>query len=472
MQGSRDGAVARAQEAFDSGAYVRALEALVAVRSESQNPERGAELRRYCVEVLGPMVASLGCTVQVLDNPLPERGPILVGRRIEDAALPTVLVYGHGDVVHGMPERWRAGLDPFRVTVEGERLYGRGTADNKGQHLIALESLRATLAERGPLGFNVTFLVETGEEVGSPGLRAFLQRHRELCAADVFIGLDGPRKNKAIPELSLGARGGLTFDLALDLREGSHHSGHWGGVLADPGFIMAHALASIVSQDGRILVPGWRPETVPDSVRRACATVEFEESPDLPQADPAWGEPGMSKAERIFAWTSVIVLASVTGEPRAPTNAVAGSARARLQVRHTIDLAADEIVPNLRRHLDANGFAAIEIVPVTDQDPFAASRTDPDDPWVRLVVESLTRTAGRGPNVVPNGAGSNPSEIFKQELGVPIMWLPQSYAGCGQHGPDEHALAPLYRDGLRLVAGVWWDIGEHGAAARTAVRRA
>jgi acetylornithine deacetylase/succinyl-diaminopimelate desuccinylase-like protein len=463
MAGTRDGAVARARETFESGAYVRALEALVAVRTESQNPERGAELRRYCADVLGPMVESLGCAVQVLDNPLPERGPILVGRRIEDAQLPTVLVYGHGDVVHGMAER---GLDPFRITVEGERLYGRGTADNKGQHLIALESLRAVLAERGSLGFNVTFLVETGEEVGSPGLRAFLQHHRDLCAADVFIGLDGPRKNKAIPELSLGARGGLTFDLVLNLRAGSHHSGHWGGVLADPGFVMAHALASIVSKDGRILVPGWRPENVPESVRRACATVEFEESPDLPQADPSWGEPGMSKAERIFAWTSVIVLASVTGEPRAPTNAVAGFAKARLQVRHTVDLKADEIIPNLRRHLDANGFEAIEIVPVTDQDPFAASRTDPDNPWVRLVVESMTRTAGRGPNVVPNGAGSNPSEIFKQELGVPIMWLPQSYAGCGQHGPDEHALAPLYRDGLGLMAGVWWDIGEHGAAAR------
>jgi hypothetical protein len=83
----------------------------------------------------------------------------------------------------------------------------------------------------------------------------------------------------------------------------------------------------------------------------------------------------------------------------------------------------------------------------------------------------VRRTAGRGPNVVPNGAGSNPSEIFKQELAVPVMWLPQSYAGCGQHGPNEHALAPLYRDGLGLMAGVWWDIGEHGAAARVARSR-
>ena len=464
MAGGRDEAVARARAGFDSGRYVAALTELVAVPSESQRSDSEPELRRYCADVFGPMVAGLGFDTKVLDNPIQGRGPVLLGMRIEDPALPTVLVYGHGDVVRGMPGRWRPNLNPWRVSVEGERIYGRGVADNKGQHLIALESLRAVIGTRGRLGFNATMLIETGEEVGSPGLREFLRRHRDLCAADVFIGLDGPRKNTRIPELSLGARGAVSFDLVVHLREGSHHSGHWGGVLADPGFILAHALACIVTRTGRILVPGWLPAHVPESVRRACAQVEFEDAPDLPEADPNWGEPGLGKAERIFTWTSVIVLASLTGEPQAPMNAVAGSARARLQVRHTVDLDADSIIPKLRAHLDANGFAQVRIVPVQDQERFPASRTDPDNEWVRLVIDSLTGTAGRAPNVVPNGAGSNPSEIFKQELGVPVMWVPQSYAGCGQHGPNEHALAPLCRDGLGLMAGIWWDIGEGGPA--------
>ena len=76
-----------------------------------------------------------------------------------------------------------------------------------------------------------------------------------------------------------------------------------------------------------------------------------------------------------------------------------------------------------------------------------------------------TTSAKRAPNVIPNSSGSNPSNIFAEELGVPVIWVPNSYAGCNQHGPDEHALAPLLREGLGLMAGIWWDIGA-GAAPR------
>jgi len=463
----RAGAIAAAHAIWDGGDYLARLRDLVAVPTESQMPEREADLHRYCSDVLGPMVRDIGFETVVLDNSRAGRGPVLVASRIEDAALPTVLVYGHGDVVRGEPKRWRAGLDPWAVTVEGDKIYGRGVVDNKGQHLIAIEALRAVIATRGRLGFNAKVLVETGEEVGSPGIREFLVAHRELCAADVFIGLDGPRQTTFMPEVKLGARGGVAFDLVCDLREGSHHSGHWGGVLADPGFILAHAMATIVNPRGRILVPGWVPAHVPNSVRQACADIVFEDMPGLPEADPNWGEPGLSKAERIFAWTSVIVLASITGSPDAPVNAVAGTARARLQVRHTVDVPAETIVPALRAHLGAQGFADVQVVPVMERDAFPASRTDPDEPWVKCVVASLAETAGRAPNVIPNSSGSNPSQIFKEELGTPVIWIPNSYAGCHQHGPDEHGLGSLLREGLGLMAGLWWDIGD-GRAPRSA----
>lgn len=462
MPTSRDAAIARARSYFTDGSYIDRLRRLVAVPTESFPPGRKPDLERYCRDAFGPLLEELGFTTQVLDNPQPEHGPVLLGTRIEDPALPTVLLYGHGDVVRAMPERWRPGLDPWTLTIEGDRIYGRGTVDNKGQHLLAVDALRAVLAERGRLGFNVKAMIETGEEAGSPGLESFLRQHHELCAADVFIALDGPRQSLSVPDITLGTRAGVAFDLVVNLREGSHHSGHWGGLLADPGVLLAHAIACIISKEGRILVPGWLPAQIPQAVRSAAAAVQVEDMPGAPALDAGWGEPGLSRSERIYMWTSAVVLASISGQPEAPVNAVGGTARARMQVRHTVDVRSEDIVPALRAHLDAHGLPQVGIEPLLERDLFPASRTDPDDPWVRVVAESMQRTVGRPPNIIPNIGASGPSEYFKSILGTPVIWIPHSYGGCGQHGPDEHGLGSLFEEGLGLMAGIWWDIGARG----------
>ena len=471
MAPSRDAAIAQAWASFDGGTFLHRLTTLVAVPTESHPPEHREDLVRYCAEVLGPMVEQDGFSVMLLDNPEPQHGPVMLATRIEDPSLPTVMIYGHGDVVRAMPQRWRAGLDPWTVTVEGDRIYGRGVVDNKGQHLLAIEALRAVLATRGRLGFNVKIFVETGEEAGSPGLRGILQRNRRACAADVFIALDGLRQTASIPEVTLGTRGGVAMDLVVDLREGGHHSGHWGGLLIDPAVILSHAIASIISRDGRILVPGWTPTSIPDEVRRACAAIAVEEVPGAPQPDPGWGEPGLTRAERIFMWTSAVVLASISGQPEAPVNAVSGTARARVQVRHTVDVEADGLLDALRAHLDGQGFREVEVVAVRERDAFPASRTSLDDPWVDRVVRSFAQTAGRPPNLVPNIGASGPSELFRHELGTPVLWLPFSYGGCSQHGPDEHGLGSLFREGLGLMAGLWWDLGTEFMRNPTSARQ-
>ena len=146
MTGSRQGAIGRAQAGYDDGEYLARLRELVAVPTESQMPERLPDLYRYCSDAVGPMLAGMGFNNAVLDNPRPGRGPVLLSDRIEDPALPTVLVYGHGDVVRGLAGQWSEGRDPWAVTPVGDKLYGRGTVDNKGQHLIAIEALRAVIA--------------------------------------------------------------------------------------------------------------------------------------------------------------------------------------------------------------------------------------------------------------------------------------------------------------------------------------
>lgn len=461
----REQALERARGYIDDGSFLGRLAELVAYQTESHPPGRRSELERYCVEGLGPIVTELGFETTILPNPQEEHGPVLVATRHEGDHLPTLLIYGHGDVVRAMPERWRTDLDPWIMKIEGDRVYGRGVVDNKGQHLLAIDALRAVLEERGALGFNAKIFVETGEEAGSPGLKRFLELHRELCSADVFIALDGPRQSMSVPDITLGTRGGLAVDLIIDLREGSHHSGHWGGLLKDPAVILAHAIASMISRDGRILVPGWTPASVPASVTAASRAVVIDEAPGALRPDEGWGEPGLSRTEKIYAWSSAIVLASISGQPEAPVPAVSGLAKARVQLRHTVDVEAANVAPALRKHLESQGFTEVEVVEVAERDMFPPSRTDPENPWVQRVARSMSETVGQAPNLIPNIGASGPSEFFKQTLGVPIMWIPQSYGGCGQHGPDEHGLISLFRDGLGIMAGVFWDIGADAATA-------
>ncbi|MEZ5854115.1 MAG: M20/M25/M40 family metallo-hydrolase [Hyphomicrobiaceae bacterium] len=247
---SRSGAVARAEAYVDDGTFEQELARRVAIRTESQkfpDPDAIAECHRYFDTEMATAFKQMGFTIKVYDNPVEGQGPVLLATRIEDPALPTVLGYGHGDVVRGMEEQWTKGKGPWITARDGERLYGRGTADNKGQHTINMAALRCVMAERGgKLGFNVKFMIETGEEAGSKGLSELVRNHKADFAADVLIASDGPRVRQDRPTLALGCRGAVNFDLVCDLREGGHHSGNWGGLIANPGFLMAHALASIV----------------------------------------------------------------------------------------------------------------------------------------------------------------------------------------------------------------------------------
>ena len=168
---TRADAVARARGYLHGGEFLSELERRVAYPTESQNPERRDCLRAYLEAELQPAFSQLGFSTRLIESPTGNH-PYLLAEYRENESAPTVLMYGHGDVVDGMAGDWRDGLDPWRTTTSGNRLYGRGTADNKGQHSINLAALRAVREARGGrLGFNAKFIVETGEEIGSPDLR-------------------------------------------------------------------------------------------------------------------------------------------------------------------------------------------------------------------------------------------------------------------------------------------------------------
>lgn len=459
---SQQAAVAHAEAQFDSGDFFRCLARRVACRTESQNADRAAELQAYLAEQITPALAALGFDCRLHDNPLAGAPPLLSAQRLEDPALPTVLFYGHGDVVRGHEGQWAEGRDPWTLTDTVDRWYGRGAADNKAQHSINIAALAAVLAARGGrLGFNAKWLVEMGEETGSPGLAEFCAAERDRLAADVLIASDGPRLRADRPTVFLGSRGVANFELVLREREGGHHSGNWGGLLRNPGTVLANAIASLVDARGAILVQGLRPPPMPAAVRAALADIDVGGGPGDPEVDRHWGEPGLSPAERVFGWNALEVLAYGCGNAAQPVNAIPPAARATLQLRFVVGTAAHRIRESVLAHLQARGFDGITVSePVVMQ----ATRLAPDNAWVRLALQSLAASTGVKPALLPNLGGSLPNDVFADILGLPTVWVPHSYPACSQHAPNEHVLPALMRQGLAMTAALLWTVGERAAS--------
>jgi acetylornithine deacetylase/succinyl-diaminopimelate desuccinylase-like protein len=454
---TRADAIAGARQQLHSGEFLGELGRRVAYQTESQNPERRDALRAYLVDELQPAFSQLDFATKLIESPT-GKGPYLLAEYRENASAPTVLMYGHGDVVDGMVGEWRDNLDPWRTTISGNRVYGRGTADNKGQHSINMSALRAVREARGGrLGFNAKFIVETGEEIGSPDLRQVCESLREELKADLFLASDGPRLAADRPTIFLGCRGGVRIHLDVNLRDGSHHSGNWGGVLANPATILTSAIATLVDGHGHLLLDELKPPRISNQIRATLADVKIEPMADEPALSPNWGEEGLSAAERLYAWNTLEVLAMSSGNIDKPANAIPGRAQAVLQLRFVVGTKVDKAVDVVRARLLDKGFPMVE---VRATQSFAASRTDFDSPWINWTAQSIRQTTGKAPAVLPNFGGSLPNDVFSEALGLPTIWVPHSYPGCSQHAPDEHILLSVTEEALGIMAGLFWDLGE------------
>src|SRR6185295_14893875 len=204
--------------------------------------------------------------------------------------------------------------------------------------------------------------VEMGEEAGSKGLAELVAAHKADFGADVLVASDGPRVKPERPTMTLGCRGAMNFDLVCDLREGGHHSGNWGGLIANPGIILAHALASIVGPEGALLVPALAAPAMSKAAKECLADVEIDGGEAGPQVDAWWGEPGLTPAERVYASNVFNILAFTTGTPGRPVNAIPPKAVANCQLRLVAGTKVETIMPALQRHLDEKGFGLVKVV--------------------------------------------------------------------------------------------------------------
>ena len=421
---------------------VAALEELVAIPSVSGDPARRDDVGRAAAWLAKRLEGLNGRVVPTAGHPL------VLAEWLGAEGAPTVLVYAHYDVQPvGEASAWRT--PPFEPVIRDDRMYGRGTSDDKGPMLAALGAVERLLEERGSLPVNVRILLEGEEEIGSPSLEPALLAHRDALQADVAISADGAMWSAEQPSLNVAARGMLAVEVSVRGPSADLHSGRHGGAVLNPLQALAEILATLHRPDGAITVDGFMDDVVDltGDDRFEIAEMPFDErayraevgSPRL------HGQNGYTPLERLTA-RPTLEISQIEGGGR--YTVIPAVARAYLTCRLVPDQDPQRIAAAIARHVlgrcPDGVTASVEEVP--GGIPAYAMRRD--HPALAAAEEAL-RAVYPGRRVLRTRAGGTlpAAVLLRRALGLDTLLFSFSSSDEGFHGPNEFFRLSRLREG-------------------------
>lgn len=399
---------------------------------------------------------------------IPGVHPYVYGDWLRQPGAPTLVLYGHHDVVPpGRPERWSS--PPFEPVERKGRLYGRGTADDKGGVLVHVAAVAAYLRAAGSLPCNVKFLIEGEEEIGSPNLARFLATYRDLLAADAVVLSDTANFDTGVPGLTYRLRGLCVVDVEVRCLERPVHSGQRGGLVPDPVQILSRLIAGLTAKDGSLDVPGLyrnvahtgprqraRLRRLPFDARRIARQAGL-----LPGVTLA-GEKGYSPFETLWTRPSLTAIAFEAHPIAGSSNQILDSARARISMRTVPDMdsreAGELLVRKLTRNPPHGARVAAHVVRST---PWW--QTDPEGPAFEAARRALE--AGFGREAVLMGAGGSIGFVqpFSDFLkGAPCLLTGVEDPECGAHSENESLHLGDWRKCMRAAVHLYDELSRPG----------
>jgi acetylornithine deacetylase/succinyl-diaminopimelate desuccinylase-like protein len=374
----------------------------------------------------------------------------------------TLIFYNHYDVQPAEPlELWAT--PPFEPSLREGKLFGRGVADDKGHIVSRLFAIDALLAQEGELPCTIKWVIEGEEETSSVHLEGFVREHRELLAADACIWESGGVDSREVPIQSLGLRGICYVELSVETANQDVHSGLGGSIFPNAAWRLVWALNSLKGPDERIRIPGFydpvRPPSQQDGELMAALPDEAEEYRNRygirEFLNGLTGGTELNIAE-VFQPTCTICGLTSGYQGKGSKTVLPARASAKVDFRLVPDQRPEQVLKQLRAHLDAQGFPDVQIEYLGGETP---ARTDPNHPFIRLVVEAAREVYGVPMQMVPLSGGSGPNYIFIENLGLPIATAGVSYPGAQVHAPNENVRLDLYLKGAKHIARVLKEFG-------------
>lgn len=415
-------------------------------------------------QLLSGLLRELGISSRIIETPTQ---PVVYGEIAGPRGGYTLLCYGHYDVQPPEPlELWQS--PPFEPTVRDGRLYGRGTADNKGQLIAHVLAAKAWMdAAAGP-PINLKFVFEGEEESGSRSLGQFVSEHKSALASDLVYISDGGLHPSGAPTISLGNRGVLGITLVARGADRDNHSGNKGGVPPNPVWMLVHLLATMVDPSGRVLIDGFY-----DDVRavgpvedRLLSKMAFD-----PRAFAATmgletlGIDGPTYWKRIMLEPYFNINGFLSGYVGLGSKTIIpATAECRLDIRLVVDQKSQDILEKVEAHVAkvdpriqvlSRGFGTME-----------ASRTSPDHPAVGIVGGAIKACRGIEPYVNLSSGGSLPNAVWPSILGVDHICVPYGNADENNHAPNENMSLERFQDGIHVSAQVFQALADADAEKR------
>lgn len=437
--------------------YQRILQDFIKVPSISTDPNRKPSMLAAANFVKGILNQFEIRDVQIFET---KGHPIVFAEKksSNDNAL-TVLIYGHYDVQPADPvELWHS--DPFTPIIRGDRLFGRGSSDMKGQIVASLAAYHA-ISSNGQIPLNFKFIIEGEEEIGSPHLANFMAEHKDLLECDVILNPDAGMISPVSPTIVYGLRGLTYFELNVIGPDHDLHSGMFGGVIHNPAIVLCELISKMHDEDWKVTLPGFYDDVLILSAEEKDQLLRLpitEENLKRQTGAPAlWGEKGYSPIERIGTRPTLDISgmqSGFTGE--GSKTIIPSSAMAKISMRTVPNQDPDKIYHQLRKFIEDN-------IPDTvkwDLKQFAggwASISDISHPGVIALTEALKSEWGTEP-------------LFKREGGsIPVVAAMQRILGRDSvltgfglpedkiHSPNESLHLPTWKKGILALVQFFYN---------------
>lgn len=434
--------------------FVAELKQFLRFPSVSSQPERARDIAR-CARWLAQHLKEIGLKQVSI---IPTRGhPIVYASWLRAPNRPTLIIYGHYDVLPGEPLRqWKT--PPFSPTLKDGNLHGRGAADDKGQLFGHIKAIESYLQTRRALPVNVKCIFEGEEEIGSPHLTGFISRHRRALRADAAVISDTKMLAPDRPAISYAQRGGLRAEIEITGPPHDLHSGTFGGAVHNPLQALSEMIASLHDGEGRVTIPGFY-----DDVREwGEAERDFmsRNGPSDQQilhdagVENAWGESGFTPYERTTV-RPALTLNGITGghQGQGSKSIIPARATAKMSFRLVPDQKPDTIAQLFRDHVERITPPTVRSS-VRTHSPIEPAMVNRDHPFVRAAAAAYQRGFGFTPVFVRSGGSIPVVNTFKQILGIPTVLMGFGLPDDHIHGPNEKfALQNFYR---AIETSIWY----------------